>query len=70
MFDRFLDTPKGFTTISKHFKHCLNTSKVDMGIIFLIKNYIINYLKNYSFPISTTFESIKHVNFSGYLLND
>ena len=53
MFDRFLDTPKGFKAlplVSKYLKYCLNTSKVDMDIIFLLKSHLINYLQIIIFP--------------------
>ena len=40
MFERFLDTPKGFmvpSLISKHLKHCLDDSEADTDNMFFIK---------------------------------
>ena len=40
MFERFLDTPKGFmvlSLISKHLKHCLDDSEADTDMFFVKK---------------------------------
>ena len=69
MFENFLKTTEGVMALSlipKHLKYCLITSKVDTDTMFLIKQLSNQLFANYSFPINTNFESIKHVNFSGY----
>ena len=67
MVDWFLNTPKEFNTLSlilEHLKYCLNTSEVETETIIFIKKLSNQLFANNYFAFITTFESIKHVNFS------
>lgn len=51
---------------SGHLEYCLDTSKVDMEIMLLLKSFN-ELFANYPIPINTTFESVKYVSLSSLI---